>query len=142
MFGQYVYEKTYASNTSRMVLIDEDGLEEKTNYADEFAQGGFQIIHYKDDLCFRIEWEDKFKSGQDKYLILAKPKVYIPYDVLKTCGSYKFQISLMNLFPRLQAQCIRERTDLNFDLLSMAYKGLYDDCRTYDKTKDFIDDVV
>ena len=96
MFGQYVYEKTYASSTSRMILIDEDGLEEKTHYTNEFANRGFQIIRYKDDLSFRIEWEDKFKSGQDKYLILAEPKVYIPYDVLKACSSYRFQISFLN----------------------------------------------
>lgn len=142
MFGQYVYEKTYAFNTSRMLLIDEDDLEEHTHYTDEFEHRGFQIIHYKDDLSFRIGWEDKFKSGHDKYLILAKPKVYIPYDVLKVCGFYKFHISLKNLFPRLQTQCIWEKADLNFDLLCMAYKSLYDDCCTYEKTKEFITDVV
>lgn len=142
MFGQYIYEKTYASNTSRMLFIDEDGLEEQTHYTDEFERRGFQILHYKDDLSFRIEWEDKFKSGQDKYLILAEPKVYIPYDFLKACGSYKFRISLMNLFPHLQTQCIREKADLNFDLLCMAYKSLYDDCCTHDKTEEFIDNVV
>ena len=142
MFGQYIYEKTYASNTSRMLFIDEDGLEEQTHYTEEFAHRGFQIIRYKDDLSFRIEWEDKFKGGQDKYLILAEPKVYIPYDVLKACGSYKFHISLMNLFPLLQTQCIQEKADLNFDLLCMAYKDLYDDCCTHDKTEEFIDNVV
>lgn len=98
MFGQYIYEKTYASHTSRMLFIDEDGLEKKTHYTDEFEHRGFQIIRYKDDLSFRIEWEDRVQGGQDKYLILAAPKVYIPYDVLKACGSYIFRISLMNLF--------------------------------------------
>lgn len=142
MFGQYIYEKTYASNTSRMLFIDEDGLEEQTHYTDEFENRGFQIIRYKDDLSFRIKWEDEFKGGQDKYLILAAPKVYIPYDILKACGSYIFHISLMNLFPRLQTQCIREKADLNFDLLCMAYKSLYDDCCTHDKTEEFIDNVV
>lgn len=125
-----------------MLFIDEDGLEEQTHYTDEFENRGFQIIRYKDDLSFRIKWEDEFKGGQDKYLILAAPKVYIPYDILKACGSYIFHISLMNLFPRLQTQCIREKADLNFDLLRMAYKGLYDDCCTHDKTEEFIDNVV
>ena len=36
MFGKYIYEKTYASNTSRMLFIDEDGLDEQTHYTDEF----------------------------------------------------------------------------------------------------------
>jgi hypothetical protein len=142
MFSQYVFEKTYASNASRMILIDEDDLEERTHYTDEFSHRGFQVIRYKDDLSFRIEWEERFKNGPDKYLILAKTDAYIPYDVLKACGSYRFKISLMNLFPLLQTQYIRERSDLNFDLLCMAYKGLFDDCRSYDKTKNFIEDTV
>ena len=142
VFGQYVYDKTYASNASRIILIDEDGLEEKTHYTDEFASRGFQVIRYKDDLSFRIEWEDRFKDGQNKYLILVQPKVYVPYDILKVCGSYRFRISLMKLFPLLQTQYIREHSDLNFDLLCMAYRGLFDDCRTYDKTKNFISRVV
>ncbi|WP_295362594.1 PglZ domain-containing protein [uncultured Pseudoramibacter sp.] len=125
-----------------MVLYDEDGLEEKTHYLDEFENRGFQIIRYKDDLSFRIEWEDQFKNGRDKYLILAQPKAYIPYDILQACGSYRFRISLANLFSRLNVQCVRDWPNLNYDLLCMAYKSLFDDCRTYDKTKDFIDDVV
>lgn len=142
MFGQYIYEKTYASNTSRMVLIDEDELEEKTYYTDEFAHRGFQIIHYKDDLTFRIEWEDRFKNGPDKYLILAKPDVYVPYDIWKVCGAHKWRVSLANLFPRLHVQSVQEWPGLNYDLLCMAYKDLFDDCRTYDKTKKFIEDNV
>lgn len=65
VFAEYVYEKTYAFNATRMVLYDEDGLEEKTHYLEEFENRGFQIIRYKDDLSFRIEWEERFKNSQD-----------------------------------------------------------------------------
>lgn len=44
MFPQYVYEQTYASNATRVLLIDEDGLEQKTNYLREFENHGFQVI--------------------------------------------------------------------------------------------------
>lgn len=142
MFQQYVYEKTYASNTSRMILIDGDGLEEKTHYSKEFIDRGFQIIRYKDDLQFRIEWEDRFKRGQEKYLILAVPNAYIPYDMRKMCDGFYFLVSLAYLFPKLNAECLREKVDINYDLLYMAYKNLYEDDSTYQKTNDFIECVV
>lgn len=142
VFAEYVYEKTYAFNATRMVLYDEDGLEEKTHYLEEFKNRGFQIIRYKDDLSFRIEWEDRFKNSRDKYLILAQPNAYIPYDILKVCGLHNFRISLMYLFPQLQTQYVRERPEMNYDLLCMDYQDLSDDCRTYDKTKTFIERVV
>lgn len=66
MFPQYVYEQTYASNATRVLLIDEDGLEQKTNYLREFENHGFQVILYEDDLSFRIEWEERFKNGPGK----------------------------------------------------------------------------
>lgn len=142
MFGQYVYEKTYASNTSHMILIDDDGLEEKTHYTNEFANNGFHIIQYKDDLSFRITWEEAFKSSSGKYVLLAKPNTYIPYDICKICGGFKFHISIDWLFPQLNAQCIREKADLNFELLCIAYQGLYEDCSAYDRTESFIWNVV
>ena len=142
MFGQYVFEKTYAANASRMILIDEDNLEKGTHYINEFIDNGFKVIRYEDDLSFRIKWEDDFKNKQEKYVLLAKPNVYIPYDIYKICGSYRFHVSIDWLFPLLQAQCIKEETGLNFDLLSMAYKNLYEDDSSYSRTKDFIQHSV
>jgi hypothetical protein len=142
MFSQYVYEQTYASNATHVLLIDEDGLEQKTNYLKEFENHGFQVILYEDDLSFRIEWEERFKYGQGKYLILAKLGAYIPYDIRKLCGQYQFRVSLTYLFPKLNAECIQQRENLNFDLLCMAYKKLYADNSSYQKTSDFINRVV
>lgn len=108
MFPQYVYEQTYASNATRVLLIDEDGLEQKTNYLREFENHGFQVILYEDDLSFRIEWEERFKNGPGKYLILAKRGDYVPYDIRKLCGQYQFRVSLTYLFPKLNAEYIRQ----------------------------------
>lgn len=142
MFGQYVYEETHAANASRMILIDEDNLEESTHYINEFTNNGFQVIRYEDDLSFRIKWEDVFKNRQGKYVLLAKPHSYIPYDICKICGIYRFRISLDWLFRLLQAQCLKETHGLNFDLLCMAYRELYEDDSSYTKTQDFIQNTV
>lgn len=142
MFPQYVYEQTYASNATRVLLIDEDGLEQKTNYLREFENHGFQVILYEDDLSFRIEWEERFKNGPGKYLILAKRGDYVPYDIRKLCGQYQFRVSLTYLFPKLNAEYIRQRENLNFDLLCMAYKKLYTDNSSYQKTSDFTNHIV
>jgi hypothetical protein len=142
MFSQYVYKQTYASNATRILLFDADDLEQKTCYLREFENHGFKTIRYKNDLQFRIEWEDWFKYGEGKYLILAKVGDYVPYDIRKLCGQYQFRISFSDLFPKLNSECIRQRENINFDLLCMAYDKLYEDALTYQKTEDFINHVV
>lgn len=142
MFGQYIYEFTHASNAYRMLLLDEDDLEEKTHYSNEFINRGFKLIYYEDDLHFRIKCEDYFKDNQDKYLIIAKINKFIPYDICKLCGNFRFIISVSNLFPHLNSKCINERDNINFDLLSQAYRELFENCRSYSKTENFIKNKV
>lgn len=142
MFGEYVYEITHASTASRLILVDEDSLEKRTHYLSAFADRGFHVIDYEDDLSFRIKWEDDFKQRDGKYLILARENAYIPYDICQVSGPYKFRISMANLFPKLNAQYLREQANLNFDLLCMAYNSLFEDCSDYRGTKKFIENVV
>ena len=44
MFGAYVYEKSSAEYEDFVLLMDEDGLEEKTEYSSFFAEHGFSIV--------------------------------------------------------------------------------------------------
>lgn len=142
MFGDYVYKRTSAEFTSRMLLVDEDDLQEKTHYIDTFMENGFQVISYDDDLHFRIQWEEKFKGADGKYVILAHQGDYIPYDIQKVCGDFRNTVSLANLFPKLSALCLQERNDLNFDLLCTAYKNVYEDLTSYFGTQQFISNTV
>ena len=83
MFGAYVYEKSSAEYEKNVLLIDVDGLEEKTEYSAYFSNQGFSVVRYENDLIYRSKIEGRVKSGLEKILLIARPGIYIPYDVQK-----------------------------------------------------------
>ena len=58
MFADYVFEKSSAAYSQKMLLIDTDNLQSTTNYCEYFETQGFQIIRYEDDLQLRAQHED------------------------------------------------------------------------------------
>ena len=46
MFGDYVFEKTAAQYTKKMMLVDADHLEEKVHYSAVFQAHGFRTVAY------------------------------------------------------------------------------------------------
>ena len=140
MFGAYVYERSSAEYEKNVLLIDEDGLDEKTEYSAYFSDQGFTIVRYENDLIYRSKVEDRIKSGKEKILMIAKPCVYIPYDVQKHFRTTR--VSIGKLFPKLNVSAIKEDSDLNYDLLAMAYRQNFSDLSAYKATKDFVRDSV
>ena len=136
MFGDYVYEKSSAEYADRLLLIDEDHLDKTIDYRADFQSHGFDVICYKDDLSFRIEYEDKVKNPGGKIVIIAESEKYIPYDVRRRLRAYA--VSLSNLFPRLDVQALKEKPDLDYDLLSIAYDKDYESYKTYQDTQRFL----
>lgn len=136
MFGEYVYKMSSAEYTNRILLMDTDHLEDSTNYSADFQARGFEIVRYKDDLSFRIEGEEKLKSNNGKLAILAESEQYIPYDVRRRLVAYA--VSLQGLFPRLNADAIRGKDKMDYDLICNAYKGNYDTYRSRSDTEQFL----
>lgn len=140
MLGAYVYELSSAEYEKHILLIDEDGLEEKTGYSAFFAAQGFRIVKYENDLIYRSGIEDMVREGQQKILMIARPGVYIPYDVQKTFRTTK--LGLAKLFPKLNVLAVKDAADLNYNLLVLAYKRNFSDLSTYKATESFISDSV
>lgn len=140
MFGAYVYEKSSAEYEDLILLIDEDDLEEKTEYSSFFYERGFSIVRYKNDLIYRSNIEDRVKSRTEKILMIAKPGGYIPYDVKRIFRVIR--ISIAEMFPKLNATAIKDDFELDYNLLTLACKKNFSDLSTYRATKDFIRDVV
>ena len=84
MFGDYVFEKTAAQYTKKMMLVDADHLEEKVHYSAVFQAHGFRTVAYTDDLNFRVN-NTSLLNGEGKLAILVQPGVYVPYDIRKKC---------------------------------------------------------
>jgi hypothetical protein len=131
-----VYEKSSAEYADRLLLIDEDHLDKTMDYRADFESHGFDVICYKDDLNFRIEYEDKVKKPGGKIVIIAESEKYIPYDVRRRVRAYA--VSLSDLFPRLDAQALKDESSLDYDLLSIAYDKDYESYKSYQDTKLFL----
>lgn len=140
MFAELLYEKSSAAYEKHVLLIEEDSLEDITKYCAFFAEKGFKIIRYENDLAYRVYIEEIVKDGVEKILLLASPEDYIPYDVQK-CFRI-FRAGIANLFPKLNVLAVRKKQDLNYDLLCMAYKKNFSDLSAYEDTEEFLEEIV
>lgn len=140
MFADLLYEKSSAAYEKHVLLIEEDALEDKTEYCAYFAGKGFQIIRYENDLVYRVKHEEAVRAGDSKILMLASLGVYIPYDVQKCFRVFK--VSLAKLFPKLNASVVKRTPELNYDLLCMAYKKNFSDLTAAEDTKEFLEEIV
>ena len=135
MFGDYVFEKTAAQYTKKVLLVDVDYLEEKAHYSETFQAHGFRIVAYIDDLSFRINNTNALNS-EEKLAILVRPGVYIPYDIRKKCREE--EISFETLFPKLNSVVLRESNNLDLDLLTLAYQSDFEEYHERKQTEKFL----
>lgn len=140
MFASMLYEESSAAYEKHVLLIDEDDFESNTNYCAYFCAKGFEIIHYENDLVYRIRHEEHVKAGETKVLMIAKSGVYIPYDVQKCFRVLR--VSLGKMFPKLNSVAFKTEAGLNYDLLSLAYRKNFSDLSGYEATKLFLKDSV
>lgn len=89
MFGDYVFEKSSAQYRDKILLLDDENLNDRVNYLSAFSAHGFEIVKYTDDLTFRIEYEEKLKTPGEKLAIMAHTEQYIPYDVRRRLSAYR-----------------------------------------------------
>lgn len=140
MFGDYVLKQAAAEYNNRILLIDDEGLDEATHYSAAFQEQGFEVVYYTDDLTFRIEYEERLKSTENKLLVLANSNSYIPYDLqrrLKACV-----VSMDKPFPKLNVEVLKSRRNLDLELLCLAYLKNFDDLRQRKQTEAFLQNKV
>lgn len=136
MLDKYVYECSSADYVKHVLLIDTDSIESKSDYMAFFRNQGFSVILYENDLVYRVNYECRVKENKDKLVMIASPGVYIPYDVLKSFR--KTEVSIANLFPKLNATAVKEERGLDYNLLTIAYQKNYSDLSGYQETKAFL----
>lgn len=124
MFADYVFEMSSAQYSDKILLIDDENLNNRTDYAEAFLAHGFEIVHYVDDLSFRMDYEVKLKTAGVKLAILAKSDAYVPYDIQRRLRVYRVAIS--SLFPKLNADVLQEANVTDLDLLASAYPTNFD----------------
>ena len=86
MFGEYVYENSPAAYANLIWINDADRLNRIAAYSSAFTEHGFEVVEYQDDLSFRIEYEKKVKSGNEKLAVMNYGKAYV--DVVELGGQH------------------------------------------------------
>ena len=136
MFGDYVFEKSSAQYTDKILLLDDENLNSRANYISAFSAHGFEIVRYTDDLTFRIEYEEKLKSSGEKLAVIAHTEQYIPYDVRRRLSAY--MVSIGKLFPKLHPETLKDMDKVGLDLLCSAYPANFNDLRQKQDTEMFL----
>ena len=140
MFDELIYEYSSAKYEDKILLIDRDNLLENPYALQIFRRNGFTVIQYKDDLDFRIYHENDIRNSGNKIVVVGRSDQYIPYDIRKILRSY--DISYESLFPRLNADVLREYPNLNLDYLATAYCSSYDIAHSPLQTEQFLRALV
>lgn len=135
MFGDYVYEKSSAPYSNKVLLVDNDDLYRQVDYTSAFSAHGFEVVVYEDDLKFRIQYQEKLYSDEDKLVVLAHTDSYIPYDVHRRLRAY--EVSLEHLFPKLNTEALKGKTETDLDLLCNVYPTNFDDLSSRMETDQF-----
>lgn len=136
MFAEYVYEKSSAQYSDKLLLIDDEQLNNKTNFTAAFSAHGFEVVYYTDDLSFRLNYEDKLKAAGTKLAVLVRSDAYVPYDIHRRLRAYV--VSLATLFPKLNAETLQEKSLVDLDLLATAYSSNYETYRSRHETEQYL----
>lgn len=133
MFGEYVYGNSPAAYANLIWINDADRLNRVAAYSSAFTEHGFEVVEYQDDLSFRIGYEQKVKSGNEKLAVMSFGKTYIPYDILTRFTAYT--VSLRTLFPKLNSDVLHHKLKMDLDLLTMVIAKNFDNLTTPAQTE-------
>lgn len=140
MFGEYVYGNSPAAYANLIWINDADRLNRVAAYSSAFTEHGFEVVEYQDDLSFRIGYEQKVKSGNEKLAVMSFGKTYIPYDILTRFTAYT--VSLRTLFPKLNSDVLHHKLKMDLDLLTMVIAKNFDNLTTPAQTEKFFETVA
>lgn len=140
MFRDYVCRNLPTQYNNRLLLFDENKLNDMVRYSDYLTDNGYETVLFLNDLDFRVDYESKVKCTDEKMAIIATRDVYIPYDI--RMQFYEYDLSIENLFSRLNAAEVRKCKDIDCDLLAFSYENSYGDFSSRDMSEDFLKNEI
>lgn len=139
MFRNHVLKFIDFDNHNKLIIKDNKNLNSYTHYVDVLLAHGFDVYFYKDDLNFRVNYENKYNDVNRKNAIVVNDDAYIPFDVIRK--SRFINLSIKELFSGLDSNAIDD-SEVDYDLLTVAYRNVFIGKRNYAETKAFITNDV
>lgn len=140
MLADDIFEQSGAPWQRKLLLIDEDDIGQRTAYLSCFSAHGFRVVHYKDDLSFRLQHSRQLEDKEARLVVVATPSDYIPFDIYRKM--YEYRLSWESLFPRLQASVIASHADGDLELISAAYHKVHGTFHEPGATERFLETQV
>jgi len=136
MFFDYLSELCGFGIYDRIILFDFQKIVHD-NYLDLICKKfGYKLIYYDDVEGFRYIYETEIKKSKDKYLVIFRSNLYLPYDI--RCSFHCKDINYKELFPKLNSYSLENSAIFDLDLLYIAHENLYNTITSEAMTKKFL----
>jgi len=136
LFCNYIIEICGIGIYNRIIVSDYKRIIKDSCLSRIGEDFGYKIVCYEDIEEFRYLYEGEIKKTQDKYLVLIKEDLYLPYDI--RCEFNLIKIDYKKLFPRLNAHVLENSYIMDLDLLYIAHENLYNTMDSESETKKFL----
>lgn len=138
MFFKYLIEICGFGFYDRIAIFDYKDIVKDSYLKKAATDFNYKILHYKDIEKFRYIYETKIKTNKDKYILVLKEDIYLPFDIRKSF--YCRDINYKDLFPKLNAFTLENSYIFDLELLYIAYRNLYKTLDLEQETSKFLSD--
>ena len=140
MFLDYLINLCGLGIYDRIILFDFQNIIEDDYFGLISEKYGYKLIYYDDVEYFRYIYETEIKKSKDKYLVIFRSDLYLPYDI--RCNFYCKDISYREFFPKLNPFILECSNIFDLDLLYIAHENLYRTLNSEAETKKFLSQDV
>lgn len=136
MFFDYLNEICGFGSYDRIIVLDFQKIVEDHYLSMIAGKFGYKLIYYNDVEEFRYLYETEIKKNQERYLIVLRFSIYLPYDI--RCSFYCKSINYKELFPKLNAYALNNSNIFDLNLLYFAHGNLYRTISSELETRQFL----
>ena len=123
----------------KLLIFDKNGFARYFDYVGLFRERGYIVYDYTNVEKFRLTYEERLKTSDEKVAVIATSDIYVPFDIRQ--AFHKVDLSLGKLFPNLHSDTVAKYVN-DLDLISFAYDRCYSDLNSPSLTETFLFDTV
>jgi len=134
MITKYIEDRLSLRYENRILIYDFDGMQEV--YENILRNKGYILCDYDDVEAFRKRYEEEIKfSTIEKYAVIVKMNLYVPYDI--KLHFYKTVFGIKELFPKLNDSVLK-KYKADFEIIAYAYEELLEEKLEEAETEKFV----
>lgn len=134
MITKYIEDRLSLKYENRILIYDFDDMQEV--YENILRNNGYILCYYDDVEAFRKKYEEEIKfSTTEKYAVIVKKDLYVPYDI--KLHFYITVFGIKELFPKLNDSVLK-KYKADFEIIAYAYEELLEEKLEEAETEKFV----